>query len=424
MTERNPGDPGGFAPGARIASYLLGEQIGRGGMAVVFRAYDERLDRMVALKILDPALAEDEVFRQRFIRESRAAAATDDPHIIPVFDAGEASGALFIAMRLVSGGDVRSLLGRSGPLPPGRAAEIVSQVASALDAAHERGLVHRDVKPANMLLDGSSGAGRPDHVYLSDFGLSVGSLQTSGLTGKGTFLGTIDYISPEQIEGKAVDGRADQYALACAAFEILTGTPPFWRDEARAVMYAQLTEPPPALSSYRAGLPPAADAVFVRALAKAAEDRFASCQEFAEALRAAFGLRPFDSGPGEVPTRGPPVDQGVPGVSQAATVIGPGSGPGGDRAAVDPGFGPGGDRGAFGSDPNGAGGAHLNANSPGQTSRQLTPPHWLLGGGGGGGGGGAGGQYGGDASPASSRRKSTLAVIAAVAVVAVLVAGG
>jgi serine/threonine protein kinase/DNA-binding beta-propeller fold protein YncE len=422
VTERGPDVPGGFAPGSRIASYLLGEQIGRGGMAVVFRAYDERLDRMVALKILDPALAEDEVFRQRFIRESRAAAATDDPHIIPVFDAGEASGALFIAMRLVSGGDVRSLLGQSGPLPPGRAAEIVSQVASALDAAHERGLVHRDVKPANMLLDGTSGAGRPDHVYLSDFGLSVGSLQNSGLTGKGTFLGTIDYISPEQIEGKLVDGRADQYALACAAFEILTGTPPFWRDEARAVMYAQLTEPPPALSSYRAGLPLGADAVFTKALAKAPQDRFASCQEFAEALRAAFGLRPFDSGPGEVPILMPPVDQGVPGASQAATIIGPGSGPSGDRGAFGPGSGPGGDRGAFGSgaDPNGAGEAQLNASSPGQTSRQLTPPHWLLGGGA---GGQYGGQYGGDASAGSSRRKSTLAIIVAVAVVVVLVAG-
>ncbi len=304
MSERDdPGALGGFAPGSRIASYLLEQRIGQGGMAVVFRAHDERLDRTVALKILAPDLAEDEVFRQRFIRESRAAAATDDPHIIPVFEAGEASGALFIAMRFVRGGDVRSLLGRLGPLPPGRVAEIISQVASALDAAHARGLVHRDVKPANMLLDGSSGEGRPVHVYLSDFGLSKGALQSSGLTGKGTFLGTLDYISPEQIEGKLVDGRADQYALACAAFEILTGTPPFRRDEATATMYAQLSEPPPALSSYRAGLPAAVDAVFVKALAKAPDDRFDRCRDFAEALRAALGLRPFDSGPGEVPSR-------------------------------------------------------------------------------------------------------------------------
>ncbi len=306
MSEGNPVVPASFAPGSRIAGYLLEEQIGQGGMAVVFRAHDERLDRTVALKILAPALAADEAFRQRFIRESRAAAAVDDPHIIPVFEAGEASGVLFIAMRWVRGGDVRSLVGQLGPMAPGRAADVVSQVASALDAAHTRGLVHRDVKPANMLLDASPGSGRPDHVYLSDFGLSKGSLQTSGLTGTGTFLGTLDYISPEQIEGKPVDGRADEYALACAAFELLTGTPPFQRDEAMAVMYAQLSEPPPALSGRRRGLPPAADEVFTKALAKGPADRYGSCREFAEALRLAFGLRPYDSGPGAVPSGGHP----------------------------------------------------------------------------------------------------------------------
>ncbi len=292
----------GFVAGSRIASYLVEEQIGQGGMAVVFRAHDERFDRQVALKILAPALAEDQAFRQRFIRESRAAAAVDDPHIIPVFEAGEASGVLFIAMRYVRGGDVRSLVTRFGPLPPARVAEIVSQVASALDAAHTLGLVHRDVKPANMLLDGASGGfGRPDHVYLSDFGLSKASLQTSGLTGTGTFLGTLDYISPEQIAGKPVDGRADEYSLACAAFELLCGAPPFQREEAMAVMYAQLSEPPPALTSRRPDLPPAADRVFAKALAKAPASRYASCREFCDALREAFGIRPYDSGPGAVP---------------------------------------------------------------------------------------------------------------------------
>src|SRR5262245_17616935 len=166
MNEDSPRAPGGFGAGSRIAGYLLEEQIGQGGMAVVFRAHDERLDRTVALKILAPALADDEAFRRRFIRESRVAAAVDDPHIIPVFEAGEASGVLFIAMRFVRGGDVGTLVGQTGPLPLGRMAGIVSQVASALDAAHARGLVHRDVKPTNMLLDASSGAGRPDHVYL------------------------------------------------------------------------------------------------------------------------------------------------------------------------------------------------------------------------------------------------------------------
>ena len=311
MSEGNQVVPGGFAPGSRIAGYLLEEQIGQGGMAVVFRAHDERLDRRVALKILAPALAADEAFRQRFIRESRAAAAVDDPHIIPVFEAGEASGVLFIAMRFVRGGDVRSLMAQFGPLPPGRVAEITSQVASALDAAHGRGLVHRDVKPANMLLDASSGSGRPDHVYLSDFGLSKGSLQASGLTGTGTFLGTLDYISPEQIEGKPVDGRADEYALACAAFELLTGVPPFKRDEAMAVMYAQLSEPPPPVTGRRPDLSPSVDAVFARALAKAPADRYPNCRDFSDALREAFGIRPYDSGPGVVPSGEHPQTQVV-----------------------------------------------------------------------------------------------------------------
>ena len=180
----------------------------------------------------------------------RAAAAVDDRNHPGVFEAGEASGVLFIATRYVHVGDARSPVTRFGPLPPAWVAEIVSQVASALDAAHTLGLVHRDVKLANMLLDGASGGfGRPDHVYLSDFGLSKASLQTSGLTGTGTFLGTLDGTSPEQIAGKPVDGRADEYSLACAAFELLCGAPPFQREEAMAVMYAQLSEPPPALTS-------------------------------------------------------------------------------------------------------------------------------------------------------------------------------
>jgi len=288
-----------FGSGSLIAGYRLEERIGAGGMAVVFRARDERLGRLVALKILTPALAGNEAFRQRFIQESRAAAAVDDPHIIPVLGAGEAGGVLFIAMRYVSGGDARTLMRREGRLSPARAMATISPVASALDAAHGAGLVHRDVKPANMLVDARPG--RPDHVYLSDFGLSKGTLATSELTGAGQFMGTADYISPEQIEGKPVDGRADQYALACTAFELLAGAPPFRRDEVMAVMYAQLSEPPPLLTSRRPGLPPAADQVFARALAKVAEDRYASCREFADALRVAFGLAPYDSGPGGVP---------------------------------------------------------------------------------------------------------------------------
>jgi serine/threonine protein kinase len=315
-----------FGAGSKIAGYVIEEKIGQGGMAVVFRAHDERLDRTVALKLLAPALAEDEAFRQRFIRESRAAAAVDDPHIIPVYDAGEASGGLFIAMRFVRGGDVRSLLDRTGPLPSDRVVAIVSQAASALDSAHAKGLVHRDVKPANMLLDRDSGDDRPDHVYLADFGLSKLSLQSTGLTDTGTFLGTLDYIAPEQIEGKQVDGRADQYSLACAAFELLTGSTPFRREdrqELMAVMYAQLSEPPPALSGRRPDLPVAADYVFNRALAKAPPDRYRTCREFASALRGALGLAPSETAPAPM---GRPLTEAVPLSANAAT-SGPTSAP-------------------------------------------------------------------------------------------------
>jgi len=187
VSEQVPGVPGELTAGSYVAGYRIEERIGQGGMAAVFRAYDQQLDRLVALKVLAPALADDEAFRQRFIRESRAAAAVDDPHIIPVFAAGESQGVLFIAMRLVRGGDVRSLIDRIGPLPAGRAAEIISQTASALDAAHARGLVHRDVKPANMLLEASQTVDRPDHVYLSDFGLTKASLAVTGLTSTGQF---------------------------------------------------------------------------------------------------------------------------------------------------------------------------------------------------------------------------------------------
>ena len=283
----------GLSAGSRIAGYRLEEQIGEGGMAVVFRARDERLQRQVALKILAPTLAADEEFRRRFIRESRSAAAVDDPHIVPVFEAGDANGVLFIAMRYVPGGDVGTLVRRLGPLPGERAAAIVSAVASALDAAHAAGLVHRDVKPANMLVDARPG--RPDHVYLSDFGLTKGSWSSTSLTSTGHFMGTLDYSAPEQIRGQQVDARTDEYALACVAFALLSGKPPFHRNGAMAVMYAQLSVPPPMLTSLRPGLPPEVNEIMQRALAKAPEDRYPSCGEFADALRIALGLRRYSS---------------------------------------------------------------------------------------------------------------------------------
>ncbi len=331
-----PQAAGSFVAGSRVGGYLLEEQIGQGGMAVVFRALDERLGRQVALKILAPALAADEAFRQRFIRESRAAAAVDDPHIIPVFEAGEADGALFIAMRYIRGGDVRSLLHREGALDAERVAAILSPVALALDAAHAAGLVHRDVKPANMLLDVRPG--RPDHLYLSDFGLSKEALGATALTGTGQFLGTVDYAAPEQLSGKRAGGQADQYALGCTAFEMLCGEPPFRRDQGLAVLYAHLTEPPPSITSRRQDLPEALDPVFIRVLAKSPRDRYSSCSEFTSALRQAAGLAAYDvspraSHPGTQVAQPAAAAGGV--IAGAATEVAASAG-GGDRSSPPP----------------------------------------------------------------------------------------
>jgi serine/threonine protein kinase len=292
LSEEFPAQLGGFHAGALLAGYRLEAQVGAGGMAVVFRARDERLGRLVALKILAPAMAADTAFRRRFIAESRAAAVVDDPHIIPVYEAGEARGVLFIAMRFVKGGDLRLVLDREGPLPSVQAAGFISPVASALDAAHGAGLVHRDVKPANILVD--TRQGRPDHVYLSDFGVSKGAISSVSLTGAGQFLGTPDYSAPEQIRGLAVDGRTDQYALACVAYQLLTGVVPFERDQGMAVLLAHLSEPPPSLGSRRPDLPGAADQVLAKGLAKDPEKRYLSCGDFADALRQALGVAPYN----------------------------------------------------------------------------------------------------------------------------------
>jgi Protein kinase domain len=288
MVSDLPWEESHFGPGSRIGKYVLEKQIGRGGMAVVFRARDDQLGRLVALKIMAPSFASDSEFRQRFVRESRAAAAVDDPHIIPLFEAGESAGVLFIAMRYVAGGDVRSLLAREGPLSVDRACAILVSVASALDAAHAAGLVHRDVKPGNMLMDVREG--RPDHVYLADFGLTKATSGAVTLTGTGKFLGTADYSAPEQIRGRRVDGRTDQYALACAAVEMLTGQTPFPREKAMDVLTAHIFEPPPSLSARRHGLPAELDAILGRALAKSPSDRYRSCGDFTAAFQRAAGL--------------------------------------------------------------------------------------------------------------------------------------
>jgi serine/threonine-protein kinase len=294
-----------LVPGSQLAGYVIEEQAGAGGMAVVFRARDAMLGRLAALKVLSPALAADVEFRARFLRESQAVASVEEPHIIPVYGAGEVDGVLYIATKFVPGGDLADVMERAGgALEPGRAAAFIEQVASALDAAHAAGLVHRDVKPGNILVDVA--AGRGEHAYLSDFGLSKRSMAASGLTATGTFLGTPDYCAPEQIRGLAVDGRGDQYSLACMAFALLTGNLPFRRQESMATLFAHLNDPVPPLSKYRGDLPPGTDAVLARGLAKEPRDRYERCGDFAAALRDTLaGADPAGLGSGSGPAGRP-----------------------------------------------------------------------------------------------------------------------
>ncbi|MFF5360100.1 serine/threonine-protein kinase [Streptomyces scabiei] len=305
--------------GRQIAGYRIEREIGRGGMAVVYQALDLRLERTVALKLLAPELARNDTFRRRFTHESRVAAAIDHPHIVPVFEAGETDGVLYIAMRYVAGSDLRHLLDREGPLPMRAATRIAAQVASALDAAHDHGLVHRDVKPGNILVAQGTDSDHPEHVYLTDFGLTKKSLSLTGFTSVGQFVGTLDYVAPEQISGKPVDGRCDVYSLACVVHETLAGRPPFQRDDDMALLWAHQYDQPPPLTDGRPDLPPAVDGVLATALAKSPDDRYDSCLSFVAALRAAGvvgGLpqapmpprvsTPKASGPPEAPPGPPP----------------------------------------------------------------------------------------------------------------------
>jgi DNA-binding beta-propeller fold protein YncE len=261
--------------GTELAGYRVEALVGRGGMGVVFRALDLALDRPVALKILAPELAADVEFRERFLRESRLAASIDHPNVIPVYDAGEVGGELYIAMRFVEGSDLKQLI-VEGPLSRERALAIVAQVAAALDAAHARGLVHRDVKPSNVLVSGD------DHVYLADFGLTRRLGEQALAVDPSRSLGTADYVAPEQIRGDDVDGRADLYSLGCLLFECLTGKPPFRRDSEVATLFAHLEEEPPEL--------PGLVGVMRTALAKDPDDRYQSGRELVEAAGSALGL--------------------------------------------------------------------------------------------------------------------------------------
>ncbi|WP_415953215.1 serine/threonine-protein kinase [Streptomyces sp. KLOTTS4A1] len=293
--------------GRRIAGYLVEREIGRGGMAVVYRARDLRLERTVALKLLAPELARNDTFRRRFTHESQVAAAIDHPHIVPVFAAGEADGILYIAMRYVPGQDLRILLDRQGSLSAETAGRIAAQVASALDAAHAHELVHRDVKPGNILIAAGTDSDHPEHVYLTDFGLTKKSLSLTGLTTVGQFVGTLDYVAPEQISGRPVDGRCDVYSLGCVVYETMAGAPPFRRDDDLALLWAHQYDPPPPLTTQRPDLPRALDGVLAKALAKTPSERYGSCLEFVSDLRSAGAQKPPDGegvlAGGHAPTR-------------------------------------------------------------------------------------------------------------------------
>ncbi len=271
--------------GTTIAGYRLERLLGRGGMSDVYLAEQQFPRRKVALKLLAPNLAEDEAFRERFVRESDAAASLDHPNIIPIYGAGEVDGVLYIAMRYVEGSDLRRLLDEQGPLNPIRAASIVSQAASALDAAHAGGLVHRDVKPGNILLTGGEGSGPVEHVYVSDFGLIKRRATERDLTRSGQMMGSSGYMAPEQVLGKPVDGRADVYSLGCVLYECLTGVPPFSGEVEAAVLWAHVHEEPPRVTAERPQLPAGLDDVIARAMAKSPEDRYATCGDLAAANR-------------------------------------------------------------------------------------------------------------------------------------------
>ncbi len=271
--------------GTDLGPYRIERVLGRGGMGVVYLAEQRELGRKVALKLLPDELAQDADFRARFDRESHLAASIDHPNIIPLYEAGEIDGTAFLAMRFVDGVDLASRL-TDGPLEPTEAVAILAQVAGALDAAHARGLVHRDVKPGNVLLDRTA---QGEHAYLTDFGLTKQTGTESGLTRMGSFMGTPAYMAPEQIEGQDVDGRADQYSLACMAFELLTGSVPFTRDQEFAVAMAHVRDRPPAPTGLRPELPTAVDVVFAQAMAKDREARYPTCTAFVEDLRSALG---------------------------------------------------------------------------------------------------------------------------------------
>jgi serine/threonine protein kinase len=302
--------------GTELDGFVIEAVAGRGGMGVVYRARQKRPDRVVALKVIASNLAEDPQFRTRFQRESSIAAQIEHPNVIPVHAVGEADGVLYIAMRFVDGTDLRALLAREGRLEPLRAATIVDQVAQALDAAHAHGLVHRDVKPANILLQATAGR---EHVYLTDFGLTRHVDGSQGLTGTGAFLGTIDYVAPEQARGERVDARTDVYSLGCVLFQALTGTVPYPLENDLAKLYAHDSKPPPSVTMRAPEVPMTFEAVLARAMAKSPEHRYLSAGDLGRAGLAAAAGASLSRAERSVAT-GPAAPSGVEAVPAAAAV--------------------------------------------------------------------------------------------------------
>jgi serine/threonine protein kinase len=270
--------------GSVFAGHRLDSVAGRGGMGVVYKATHLALDRIVALKLIAPEISGDESFRERFKQESMTAAALDHSNIVPIYDAGEESGQLYVTMRHVPGTDLRQLIEDHGALPPAEAASIIAQIADALDAAHERGLVHRDVKPGNILIEDRGGK---RHAYLTDFGLTKHAASDSGMTKTGMFVGTLDYIAPEQLQGQTVDARTDVYSLACVLYQAVSGEVPFPRDSEPSKMWAHMGEDPPKVRRIRADVPDAFEEVIERGMAKKPEDRYPSTGDLGRAALAA-----------------------------------------------------------------------------------------------------------------------------------------
>jgi Protein kinase domain len=270
---------------------------GRGGMGIVYKALHLRLERTVALKVISPELAADEGFRQRFQREAQLAASIDHPNVIEIYDADETDGQLYITMRWVQGSDLGTMLERTGHLEPDTAVRVIGEVGFALDAAHARGLVHRDIKPGNILI-----ADRDGHVYLTDFGLTREAGEGGGLTRTGMFVGTTDYAAPEQIKGDRVDARTDVYALACVLVQALTGRVPYDRESEMSKMWAHVNDPPPRLRERVQDVPEALEEVVERGMAKDPEDRYPSTGDLARAAAAAVHARPTPTGERTVAT--------------------------------------------------------------------------------------------------------------------------